>query len=85
MTVSLAAALVALLVLAVLLWRQRRRTRQLEAHVAELAEQLHERTGDLTKAEATLKQLSTVDGVTGVANHRQFQDTLRSEWRRALR
>lgn len=85
MTIPLAAALVVLLVLVVLIWRQRLRTRQLDARVAELTEQLHERTGDLTKATATLKQLSTVDSVTGVANHRQFQDTLRSEWRRALR
>lgn len=38
------------------------------------------------KAQADLlRQMAFIDGLTGVANRRHFDDTLRSEWRRARR
>lgn len=40
---------------------------------------------DLKRARDLLEELASVDGLTGVANRRQFDDTLDREWRRALR
>jgi diguanylate cyclase (GGDEF)-like protein len=43
---------------------------------------------DLTEeklAQVALEQLATRDGLTGLANRRCFDDTLRAEWTRALR
>ena len=66
------------------LW-QRTLVRTLRARVAELSEQLEGGATALANAETTLKQLTTHDSVTGLPNHGHFQDTLRGEWRRALR
>lgn len=59
-----------------------RRVRQREQMLAQLVEA---RTADLEAAKEQLRELTTNDPITGVANHRQFQDFLRAEWRRALR
>ena len=40
---------------------------------------------DRKKTEKLLQQLSTTDGLTGIANRRAFDDFLDEEWRRALR
>jgi diguanylate cyclase (GGDEF)-like protein/PAS domain S-box-containing protein len=40
---------------------------------------------DEKMAQAALEQLATRDGLTGLANRRCFDDTLRAEWSRALR
>jgi diguanylate cyclase (GGDEF)-like protein/PAS domain S-box-containing protein len=37
------------------------------------------------KLEATLRMLSSTDGLTGLANRRTFDDTMQREWRRAQR
>ena len=62
-------------------WRVRvhqRRARLLEQTVAE-------RTAQLAKANELLARLSFLDPVTGIANRRRFDETLESEWRRAVR
>ena len=42
-------------------------------------------TRRLDEANRELQRLSSVDSLTGIANRRQFDDTLLREWRRALR
>lgn len=51
----------------------------------ELARLVEERTRQLEELNRELKRLAALDSVTGLANRRQFQDTLAHEWRRALR
>lgn len=48
-------------------------------------QELLEITAMLSKANQELKRLSSLDGLTGVANRRLFDDTLDIEWRRAVR
>lgn len=62
-------------------WRVRvlsRRTKQLEAAVAE-------RTRELSDARDQLEQLASMDALTQVANRRRFDAVLESEWKRAQR
>ena len=40
---------------------------------------------DQKKLEATLKQLSTLDGLTGIPNRRHFDEFVEREWKRACR
>lgn len=40
---------------------------------------------ELERANARLEKLSTIDDLTGIANHRYFQERLDLEWRRARR
>jgi len=47
--------------------------------------QMQDMTEQLAQANVILKRLSTLDGLTGVANRRQFDDTLASEWVRGAR
>jgi two-component system, LuxR family, sensor histidine kinase TtrS len=47
--------------------------------------QLQEMTEQLGQANTVLKRLSTLDGLTGVANRRQFDETLVNEWARGAR
>ena len=54
----------------------------LVADKSELLAQANER---LRLANEKLERLSTVDGLTGIANRRQFDAALRQEWRRARR
>ena len=53
---------------------------QLEAVVQTLRDVTEEKTAQLA-----LEQLATRDGLTGLANRRCFDDTLRAEWARAQR
>ncbi|MGF6708745.1 diguanylate cyclase [Pseudomonas frederiksbergensis] len=46
---------------------------------------VQDRTAELEKANRQLYELSTTDGLTGIANRRHFDEALVSEWRRALR
>lgn len=63
------------------------------ANMAERVQDAHEhlelkvqnRTAELEKANRKLYELSTTDGLTGVANRRRFDEVLVSEWRRGLR
>lgn len=47
--------------------------------------QVSQRTQELAMAAQRLEALSTVDGMTGVANRRRFDETLQVEWGRAAR
>lgn len=58
--------------------RARRREERLERLVRERTEQLEE-------ANRRLEELSFLDGLTDVANRRQFEQILDLEWRRAVR
>jgi len=46
---------------------------------------LEESREQLAAANRTLQKLSSMDGLTGIANRRAFDDTLYKEWHRALR
>ena len=50
-----------------------------------LQEQLEKMNTELTRSNDELQRLSTLDGLTGVANRRQFDETLEREWQRATR
>lgn len=67
---------IACLGFAVLLARIRDNERELEDRVAK-------RTDELKLLNQTLEQLSTTDGLTGIANRRRFDEVLEVEWARA--
>jgi two-component system chemotaxis family response regulator WspR len=46
---------------------------------------LEESQSQLAQANLTLQKLSSIDGLTGIANRRSFDETLKKEWNRALR
>ncbi len=50
-----------------------------------LESMVSERTLALEEANKKLMALSTTDGLTGIANRRQFDDVLANEWNRAIR
>ena len=85
-------ALWALLVLAAMGAFSRLRTRafrlraaMLEKRVAEQTHELRDAVEQLRIANARLEELSFDDPLTGIANRRQFDETLRAEWSRARR
>jgi two-component system chemotaxis family response regulator WspR len=47
--------------------------------------QLEKMNNELANSNRELKRLSSMDGLTGVANRRQFDNTLTNEWQRAIR
>jgi diguanylate cyclase (GGDEF)-like protein len=53
--------------------------------IAAMRTSLIETTRALDEANRELLRLSSVDGLTGIANRRQFDGTLESEWRRSAR
>ena len=46
---------------------------------------LEEANYELEKANVKLRALATTDGLTGIANHRAFQESLAEEWQRSSR
>ncbi len=58
---------------------------QLKDYSHTLEMKVAERTDALQKANQELKLLSTLDGLTGVANRRQFDEYLSQEWQRMAR
>lgn len=50
-----------------------------------LQEQLTESNHKLEESNAMLQRLSTMDGLTGLANRRHFDETLQAEWKIGLR
>ena len=46
---------------------------------------LEKSRAELAEANRTLKKLSSLDGLTGIANRRSFDETLQKEWNRAIR
>lgn len=53
--------------------------------VDERTTELRERTEQLEVANDKLEKLATLDGLTGIANHRRFKEFLAQEWRRSMR
>ncbi len=47
--------------------------------------QLHDSENKLAIANAELKKMAAMDGLTGIANRRQFDEVLKMEWRRGMR
>jgi len=50
-----------------------------------LEEKVAERTGELTKLNERLTELSETDQLTGIGNRRHFDESFRAEWERARR
>jgi len=50
-----------------------------------MREQLEKMNRGLERSNNELERLSTMDGLTGVANRRHFDETLLSEWQRSIR
>ena len=46
---------------------------------------VQQRTAELKEANEKLEKLATIDGLTGVANHRRFLEFYKLEWKRAIR
>jgi two-component system chemotaxis family response regulator WspR len=47
--------------------------------------QLRESQAELERANEELRKLAALDGLTGIANRRRFDETMRAEWQRAQR
>jgi diguanylate cyclase (GGDEF)-like protein len=69
----------------VLLVGDRVRVRAVKARERSLQLLVEERTRELAEANARLERLSSLDGLTGVANRRRFDEVMDQEWRRAAR
>ncbi len=78
-------ALVILVALAAAGGLFRLRTHQLRDRHAEMTRLVAEKTEELRLANEHLSRLSFVDALTGLPNRRRLDETLESEWRRALR
>ncbi len=61
------------------------RVKQLDAEQRRLGLLVDERTTQLEQTTQELKRVSTLDGLTRIANHAHLQDFLETEWRRARR
>jgi len=59
--------------------------KQLECEVDLRTEELKEALTRLSEAHIVLKELNTIDAVTGIRNRQYFDDVLEQEWRRARR
>lgn len=56
-----------------------RNNQRLEAKVSERTEELHRSKEQIEAVNRRLQELASTDGMTGLANHRAFQEQLRSE------
>lgn len=61
------------------------RVRRARMREEELVRLVRERTEQLEEANRRLEELSFLDGLTEIANRRQFEQILDLEWRRAVR
>lgn len=59
--------------------------RQLEREVDERTEELKSALEKLSEAHIILKELTTIDAVTGIRNRQYFDEVFDQEWRRAVR
>jgi two-component system chemotaxis family response regulator WspR len=55
------------------------------ASMEKMQQQLENINNELKRSNSELKRLSSLDGLTSVANRRQFDETLQEEWQRATR
>jgi len=76
---------VALLLVGLALSGYQLRVRRLRADAERLRKLVDERTMSLEEANRELQRLTILDGLTGVANRRRFDEVLDAEWRRAQR
>jgi len=53
--------------------------------LSKMQAQLETMNQELARSNQELQRLSSLDGLTGVANRRQFDETLEQEWQRAIR
>jgi diguanylate cyclase (GGDEF)-like protein len=60
-------------------------SRRVRARELMLIRTVEERTQQLEQANRTLARLSSLDGLTGVANRRAFDESFEVEWRRCVR
>jgi diguanylate cyclase (GGDEF)-like protein len=81
----LVVALVAVLVMLAVILSMRRAARQVGERVQQLERALEERSQQLERATKQIKEIANGDPLTGVSNHRTFQDSLRLQWRRTAR
>ncbi len=58
---------------------------RLQEYTSGLETAVQERTADLEQANEELKRLATTDGLTGLRNHRFFQETLKLEVKKSRR
>lgn len=58
---------------------------QLECEVDTRTEELKQALTKLSEAHISLKEMNTIDAVTGIKNRQYFDDVLDQEWRRARR
>ncbi|MDY0004381.1 MAG: diguanylate cyclase [Polyangia bacterium] len=68
-----------------LLERLKRQNAELERFAASLEEEVRRRTRELEEANAQLAKLAVTDGLTGLFNHRHFQERLAGEVERTGR
>jgi len=54
-------------------------------NLSQMREQLEKMNNELARSNRELQRLSSMDGLTGLANRRQFDETLEQEWQRAIR
>lgn len=54
-------------------------------HQKNLEFEIQERTSDLEKANERLKELASIDGLTGLNNRRAFDEAIKREWNRCKR
>lgn len=59
--------------------------KQLEIEVDERTEELKTALSKLTEAHIILKELTTIDAVTGIRNRQYFDEVFEQEWKRAIR
>ncbi len=79
------AALVVFAILGAVILLMARRQRKLAARERTVQALLEERSQQLEKANRALRELTAGDPLTGIANHRTFQEDLRKQWRRTAR
>jgi len=65
--------------------QQLEQTKELEGRVHERTLELETALQELSAAHETLKELNTVDAMTGIKNRAYFDTTFEQEWRRAIR
>ncbi|MFW6335000.1 MAG: GGDEF domain-containing protein [Desulfosalsimonas sp.] len=62
-----------------------RQTRRLVKMSDRMQKDLNELNAELQKHKEILSQMSYVDGLTGIANRRKFNEVIEAEWKRAAR
>ncbi len=82
---AIASITVFLVLLTITVIVQRRRLRQMEERLTAMHGLLEERAQQLERATTTVRTEGADDDLTGIANHRSFQENLRQQWRRTAR